>query len=264
MEMKKKHQTGMKNSFKEETMKYLTKKSVMAACSLAFLGFAAGQAQALSVEVYQVGTEDALIDAWLGSDYTIVEDFEDSELGWYQSLLTDVGEFTITDNTLPGTGSTSYLQREGGEGAYFEVRDNGISGRFDGTKYLDSADITELTLNVEGDFNNLFFYLSDPSDIYALTLTSGETVSGATFAAAELNYPEPDGSKWFIGIDVGNNDTIASITWTTTLDGSPYTNDGYGLDDFGRKSVPEPATALLIGAGLLPLVGLRRRKKRNK
>jgi hypothetical protein len=263
MEMKKKHQTGMKNSFKEETMKYLTKKSVMAACSLAFLGFAAGQAQALSVEVYQVGTEDALIDAWLGSDYTIVEDFEDSELGWYQSLLTDVGEFTITDNTLPGTGSTSYLQREGGEGAYFEVRDNGISGRFDGTKYLDSADITELTLNVEGDFNNLFFYLSDPSDIHALTLTSGETVSGAPFAA-ELNYPKPDGSKWFIGIDVGNNDTIASITWTTTLDESPYTNDGYGLDDFGTKSVPEPATALLIGAGLLPLVGLRRRKKRNK
>ncbi|MCI5164300.1 MAG: PEP-CTERM sorting domain-containing protein [Candidatus Electrothrix sp. AX5] len=67
-----------------------------------------------------------------------------------------------------------------------------------------------------------------------------------------------------------DDNELTGITWAVNnryAPDSPYSNDGFGLDSFGTvsgHSVPEPATALLLGAGLLPLMGFLRRKKEEE
>jgi hypothetical protein len=284
--MKKRLQAGLTTEFKENPMKNLTKKTmVLAFCSGLFV-FGSGQAQAVSVSIFNVDTEGVQIGLWKaaaagGYSYGIdvIEDFEDSSPGWYQSLSTNVGTFHITPNTLPGTGSSSYADQVGGDDAYFELRDYDEDGRFDTTtsvsmnysdagsqKYLDSADITELALDVEGQYSNLFFYMTDPSDIKAVTTTTA-TFNANPDTSGSLYPKQENESLWFVGINAGPDDFVSNITWAATsgLGGPGYTKDGFGVDDFStvHSSVPEPASALMFGTGLLALVGscLRRRKK---
>jgi len=94
----------------------------------------------------------------------------------------------------------------------------------------------------------LFFYLQDPPDVSANTRIDSAT-NTATF------YPElHNGILWFVGISA--DEALASIKWTTTTN-----NDGYGLDGFSTVSspVPEPATMLVLGSGLVGLLGVRKR-----
>lgn len=246
------------------------KKRMLLAFSFAFSVVVAGQAQALTISIYSA-SQQTEIDNWIasvGGNAIVIEDFETVQTGWYDHLTTAVGNFTLTDNTLAGTGSTSYATQVGGEGTFFELRDYNADGRVNttegGTNYLDTADITELSLDLNAGFNNLFFYLSDPSDIRAMTTTSAAT-AGTDTASEDLNYKLPNGSLWFVGIDAGD-EYLANITWSATRNGEGYTNDGFGLDDFStvnKANVPEPSTALLLATGIIPLIGSRLRRKRK-
>ncbi|CAK8721304.1 hypothetical protein GMJAKD_10505 [Candidatus Electrothrix aarhusensis] len=270
-------------------MKNLVKKSMAPAFAAAFCFLAAGQAQAVSVSVFEVTdphslTQNAGIIGWLNDrgmvnddpykNVTILEDFEGKDADWYKRLNTGVGKFIAKGD--PGTGSTSYNAKTGSNSSdpYFEVRDYDANGRYNvypfhtGENYLDSADISNLSLNLNPGYKNIFFTVTDPGDVAGMTTSRGVVkVDGAPNEVGfdAIGSGNANGSLWFVGID-GEGEDLTKITWSVKRDGDKYTNDGFGLDSFGTvsNSVPEPATALLLGAGLLPLMGFLRRKKEDE
>lgn len=221
------------------------------------------QVQAITISIFNADTEAGQITDWingLGGQATVIEDFESITPNWYDGLNTNVGTFGITNNTIAGTGSSSYKVKEKEDGVFFELRDYNADGRFnttsDGKNYLDSADITELQLLVEANtYRNLFFYMTDPSDVKAKTTTTAST------ASESIAYKQNNGSLWFIGIDAGD-DYISDIVWSATYNDKGYTNDGFGIDDFSTVTpVPEPATMFLFGTGIAGLAFISRRKR---
>lgn len=216
-----------------------------------------GNGFALTISAIQSSDTSSISDwiSGLGGNVVVLEDFENETTGWYESLVTSVGTFTAGGES--GLGATSYNASndpDSGE-PWFSIRDQAWYGRGNTTttdnasQYLDSGDITELSLDIDDnlDIYNLFFFLQDPSDVRARTTVESESVE---YDFSGLS----NGSLWFIGIQSDN--VLSSITWSTS-----NRNDGYGLDDFSTVApVPEPATMLLLGVGLVGLAGVGRKK----
>jgi hypothetical protein len=233
-------------------MKKLTH-SIVPLALFAFVCIGAPQsANALSIDIFNVNTQSTQINNWIsgiGGSASVVEDFESSTPGWYSELATAVGTFSSA-GAKAGTGTTANKSE-----TTFQIRDFDSNGRFnttpnDGTNYLDSADITRITLDVKPNtFTNLFFYMTDPGDVGATTTTSSG-LSSAFIPSGQTN-----GSGWFIGINSGN-EYISQIVWDVS-----NTNDGIALDGFSAVAVPEPMTLFLLGSGLLGLGIYRRSRK---
>ena len=212
--------------------------------ALSFIFLAAPQAFALSINTYNLAD---------GGDLVILEDFESYDVQPYDSLSTAVGTFTATG--AAGQGDSSYDTSNPKFGIEDSVPYHGRENQTEGgSQWLDSGDMSELTLTVNpflaSNLSSLYFYLQDPSDVGATT-----TVDGNNNTASIDFSGKPDGSLFLVGITWDSSETLSTVKWTTTT-----TGDGYGLDDFSTAPVPEPATMVLMGLGLLGIAGISRRK----
>nr|WP_319392229.1 PEP-CTERM sorting domain-containing protein [uncultured Desulfobacter sp.] len=232
------------------------KKSILF-LSVYLLVAGASPAFALTVDVWDASTDLAQINAWKSAQkgsVHVLEDFEDMGTGWYNQKETGVGTFTAVGPS--GLGGSSYNSSNGAP--YFSIQDSDTSwyGRSnttasdDASQWLDSGDITLLTLAVKDDsLKNLFFYIQDPADSGGMTIL---------FINHFLNYSifanNQDKASFFVGITLTENETLSSLAWLTTS-----RSDGFGLDDFSTIHNPEPATMLLFGFGLIGIAGITRK-----
>ncbi|MFN3323239.1 MAG: PEP-CTERM sorting domain-containing protein [Bryobacteraceae bacterium] len=198
-----------------------------------------------------------------GMSFTILEDFEGySALYNGPSIATGVGTFTA--GGLSGQGSC--LPSVPCTDLYIlDAATTPFSGRYNttagGSKWLDSNDVTFITLNLEAPnlnsrLNNLFFFITDVEDQggqLTVTANDGQSVI-AHFGGSGDNAKLVNGSLFFVNINSAAG--LSSITFSNTS-----RKDGFGVDDFGTV-VPEPGSIALLGAGLVA-VGLYRRKQRR-
>jgi len=243
------------------------KKIFLAGLLLLFLS---SQAFGVTIDVYDI-SQTGLINAWIDGRTAISEeDFEKVTPAWYgegnglTALSTAVGTFSVTENTIAGTGGSSYKGLEDNTDTQtiaFKVVENSdpLWGRYnttptDGERWLDSADVTEILLTLDIETMALYFYLTDPSDVGATTRATGTDDDGSSNSAV-WSTRLADANGWFVGIS--SDALIDTVTWST--DG--HTNDGFGLDGFtALAAIPEPATMLLLGTGLIGLAGLARKR----
>lgn len=240
-------------------------KKICVVLASVFLFFASNAFAAITISVYDTGTpaDQTLIDNWktnLGGIDEVLEDFQGTDTKWYQTLNSGVGEFKADGEYGLGGSSYKTLEDSNSTESYFRIHDELVYGRDPsdtGDNFLDSADITKLTLDVTPDLTNLWFYIQDPSDQGAITTITAKTDSFSDFYLFDTK--QSDGAEFFVGISI-DNDTLKQITWETS--GTNFRKDGYGLDNFTTVSaVPLPGAALLLASGLLGMGWVKKRSK---
>jgi autotransporter-associated beta strand protein len=134
--------------------------------------------------------------------------------------------FTINGD-LSFAGANSKVQFELATGSYDQLRVNG-------NVYLEGADLVGFLLGG---------FMAAPNDLFFLIINDGtESVQGQFAQGSSVNF----GGQTF-GISYSGDSASQSLT---------------GGNDVVLSVIPEPATALLLGTGLLLLGGRRRRSVR--
>ena len=217
------------------------------------------------------------LDFWSGGSYTVLEDFEGVEstdvpgnhaTGRSGYTSTGLGaDFTAVSGI--GQGSTSFDYEVPEIGIVDRVDDSGgRTANWDtpssfGNQYLDSGDVGVVTLNenlIEMQYSSLFFFMFDVADVGG-TMTVSE-FDGTDYIDSLFDItPDEDmgnGGITFVGLRAAEGSYLYGLEWNM----NNMLNDGYGLDDFGTASapVPEPATMLLLGTGLLGVAAFGRKK----
>lgn len=211
------------------------------------------------------GIANAVADrtAWLAANFDpeylldVTVTFDGLLYGPYNSLTTDIGAFSVMPGSLPG----DPWQSSGTKTNQFTIlnsSDTPFDGRYNttpgGSNWLDSNDITKLQLSTS--LSNIYFFITDVNDVdgrLQLATQDGTTAGFPTGA--------PNGNIYFVGITSGS--AIGTLQWLNTS-----TNDGFGLDDFGKvyeppPSVPEPAVWPVAATAFLAMWLVRRRKNQR-
>ena len=223
--------------------------SAAALATAALIGASAASAVTIDVEA------DGVFDT-RGGTFTL-ETFESQTPGEVGAvLMTGIGQIF----SLGGTGGGSTVVDTGTELAIKDEADGNLGGRFNvtpgGSQFLDSNDTTGMGLIIDiGEaFSTIAFSLTDAADVGAtMTITGANNAVLATASLSDL----ANSNLQLVTITFDMPTTFAAISLS-----NDRLNDGFGIDDVYVGTVPLPASALLMLAGL-GAISVLRTKRRN-
>ena len=218
-------------------------------------------------------TAKATLLASLGQ-YTILEDFEGpaftaSSTTGHTTLATGAGTFSF----VSGHGTGAACIKPGGasnsacDALYvLDSTKTPFSGRFNttpgGNRWLDSNDTKKVALDLEQAHLNqrletLFFFLTDVNDqggrlkVYGFDGLDSEF---DVFGSGVSGSTPGNGALYFV--QLASLSGISRVEWVNNAGG-----DGWGIDDIGTQSVPEPTELMLLGAALFGTSARLRRRR---